>query len=110
MQEKIVQKNGSKIGKESWSFMIKLTVNVVQIILLVSAVAGTVRCLKLKQRRTIALCCCCVAIFSLLSLKFTHEFVGLKEEITITALNKKCEESKGTEDRKSTRLNSSHIH
>lgn len=77
--------------------MIKLTVNVVQIILLVSAVTGTVRCLKLKQRRTIALCCCCVAIFSLLSLKFTHEFVGLKEEITITALNKKCEESKGTE-------------
>lgn len=65
--------------------MIKLTVGVVQFTLLILVMAGTIRCLKLKQKTTIALCCCCLVIFSLVSLKFTQEFAGLKEEITITA-------------------------
>lgn len=77
--------------------MIKLTVNVVQLTLLILIMAGAIRCLKLKQKTTIALCCCCLVIFSLVSLKFTQEFAGLKEEITITAENEACAESRGKE-------------
>ena len=59
MQEKIVQKNGSKIGKESWSFMIILTVNVVQIILLVSDVSGTMLKAETEKNDCTMLLLCC---------------------------------------------------
>lgn len=77
--------------------MIKGTVCVSQILLLVLALAGSIYSLKPTQKRILVAICCCVAIFSLLALKFTQTFCVIEEEITITALNKKCDESRGTE-------------
>jgi len=77
--------------------MIKLTEYIVQILLMILAAAGSVHYLKLRQKMTIVLCCCCIGMFSFLSLKFVEEFLGLKEELIITALNEKCAESRGPE-------------
>lgn len=77
--------------------MIRATVNIVRLLLTVMVIVASIRCLKLKQKKTIVLCCCCIVAFSFLSLKFTRTFFQIKEDIIVTALHEKCEESRGTE-------------
>lgn len=77
--------------------MIKTTVIILQLLVLFSIAIISMHFFRPMQRISIFACCGCFFVFSFLSLKFTHSFFKLKEEIVITALNEKSENSKGTE-------------
>lgn len=73
------------------------TVKFSEILVSALAVLSAIYFLRPKQKKTIIVCCCCILVFAFLSLNFTNTFARVKEKVQITALNEKCQESKGTE-------------
>lgn len=77
--------------------MIVFTVRAAQVVLFMLAVWACLHFLKFKNKRQIVLCVVCVATFACLSGHFSHTVVKVSDEITITALDEKNSNSKGTE-------------
>jgi len=73
--------------KQGENLMILFTTHAAQVVLFLLAVWVFLHFLKLKGKRQIALCIVCVAAFACLSSYFSHTFVRVSDEITITALN-----------------------